>query len=132
MAHPNEELLRRGYDAFTKGDMEAVNELFADDIVWHNAGRDQFAGDYHGKDEVFGFLAQLITFTEGTYEQEVHDIVANDEHAIALVEFRARKGDDSLIGRGVQVWHVKDGKAVEFWGVAQDPYRDEEFFGPKA
>ncbi len=56
MAHPNEELLRRGYDAFTKGDMEAVNELFADDIVWHNAGRDQFAGDYHGKDEVFGLL----------------------------------------------------------------------------
>ena len=28
MAHPNEELVRRGYEAFAKGDMETLRELF--------------------------------------------------------------------------------------------------------
>ena len=28
MAHPNEDLVRRGYEAFTKGDMETLRELF--------------------------------------------------------------------------------------------------------
>ena len=35
MAHPNEDLLRRGYDAFGTGDMETLAALLADDIVWH-------------------------------------------------------------------------------------------------
>jgi hypothetical protein len=35
MAHPNEELLRKGFEAFSLGDMEAkaVAALLADDIV---------------------------------------------------------------------------------------------------
>ena len=31
MAHPNEDLVRRGYEAFATGDMATLNELFADD-----------------------------------------------------------------------------------------------------
>ena len=59
MAHSNEDLARRGYDAFTRGDMQAVSDVFADDIVWHVGGRSPLAGDYRGKDEVLGFLAKL-------------------------------------------------------------------------
>jgi ketosteroid isomerase-like protein len=39
MAHANEELLRQGYEAFSKGDMEALAALFAHDVVWHTPGR---------------------------------------------------------------------------------------------
>jgi ketosteroid isomerase-like protein len=35
MAHPNEDLLRRGYQAFSTGDMDTVLSLMADDIAWH-------------------------------------------------------------------------------------------------
>ena len=59
MAHPNEDLVRRGFAAFGTGDMATLGELFADDIVWHIGGRSPIAGDYKGKDEVFGFFAQL-------------------------------------------------------------------------
>jgi ketosteroid isomerase-like protein len=50
MAHPNEELVRRGYQAFATGDVATLNELFADDIVWHAPGRNQLAGTYRGKE----------------------------------------------------------------------------------
>jgi ketosteroid isomerase-like protein len=35
MGHPNEDLVRRGYDAFGSGDMQTLRELFHPDIVWH-------------------------------------------------------------------------------------------------
>ena len=33
MGHPNEDLIRRGYDAFSSGDMDTLRELFHPDIV---------------------------------------------------------------------------------------------------
>jgi ketosteroid isomerase-like protein len=35
MAHPNEDLLRRGYEAFAAGDINTVLAIFSDDIAWH-------------------------------------------------------------------------------------------------
>ena len=56
MAHPNEDLVRRGFTAFGTGDIATLGELFADNIVWHVGGRSPITGDYKGKEQVFGFL----------------------------------------------------------------------------
>jgi uncharacterized protein len=45
MTHPNAALLRRGYSAFTKGDIGTVLGVFADDISWHVPGRSPLSGD---------------------------------------------------------------------------------------
>ncbi len=36
--HPNAARLREGYEAFASGDVTALREMFADDVVWHIAG----------------------------------------------------------------------------------------------
>jgi ketosteroid isomerase-like protein len=59
MAHPNEELTRRGYAAFATGDMVALDELFADDVIWHVGGRSPLSGDYKGKEAVFAMFGRL-------------------------------------------------------------------------
>jgi uncharacterized protein len=41
VGHPNEDLIRRGYDAFSRGDMDTLVELYHPDIVWHAPGRSQ-------------------------------------------------------------------------------------------
>jgi ketosteroid isomerase-like protein len=43
VGHPNEDLIRRGYDAFSRGDMDTLLELYHPDIVWHAPGRSQLA-----------------------------------------------------------------------------------------
>ena len=44
--HPNEDLLRRGHQAFSSGDMTTALSILADDISWHVAGSGGLARDY--------------------------------------------------------------------------------------
>ncbi|TMK31351.1 MAG: hypothetical protein E6G61_03540 [Actinobacteria bacterium] len=57
--HPNVERMRRAYEAFMKGDAEAIRELLADDLVWHVPGRHRFSGD-HNKAEVMALFEEII------------------------------------------------------------------------
>src|SRR2546428_7653130 len=84
MAHPNVELLQKGYDAFEKGDLDTLRELFAADIVFHTTGHSPLAGDYRGQDEVFGFFGKLVELTGGTFKIERHAVLADDEHGAVL------------------------------------------------
>lgn len=129
MAHPNEELARRGYEAFGKGDMDTLNELFADDIVWHVPGRNALAGDYRGKDEVIGLFGKTAEISGGTFKLEIHDLLANDEHVVALVRATGQREGSSLDDNAVQVLHVKDGKVTESWFHPGDLYANDGFFG---
>ena len=126
--HPNVELLRKGYAAYGSGDMDTITELFADDILWHIAGRSPLSGDYKGRDAVFGFFGKLMELSNGTSSLEVHDILANDEHGVALVTGTATRGGKSFSGQDVHTFHLRDGKVVEFWDSPLDQYESDEFW----
>jgi ketosteroid isomerase-like protein len=128
MAHPNEDLVRRGFAAFGTGDIATLRELLADDTVWHVGGRSPITGDYKGKDEVLGFFAQLAERAGGTFRVDVHDMLANDEHVVALVKGTAERQGKTLNDNGVQVFHVKDGKVTEEWFHPGDQYANDEFW----
>jgi uncharacterized protein len=126
--HANVDLLRKGYAAYSAGDMDTITELFADDILWHVAGRSPVSGDYKGRESVFGFFGKLMELSNGTSKIEVHDILANDEHGVAVVTGTATRGDKSLSGQDVHVFHLQDGKVVEFWDSPLDQYAADEFW----
>ena len=99
MAHENEELLRKGYAAFASYDLDTIRALFADDIVWHVlGGRNQLSGTIKGKDEVFGWFAKLLTLSDGTFNIDVHDVIANDDHAVVISHDTAQRGDKRFQG----------------------------------
>jgi len=126
--HPNATLFRRGYDAFNSGDMDTVRETFDENIVWHTGGRNRFSRDSHGIDDTLAFFMELIQATNGTFHLEVHDIIANDEHAVALVTSKAEVNGRTLESRGAHAVHVKDGKVTESWYFDWDPYQFDEAF----
>ena len=80
-----------GYDAFSSGDMQTLRELSHPDIVWHVPGRGQVSGDHRGVDAVLGYFGQLMELTGGALRVEVHDVVANDEHAVGLHSTHAER-----------------------------------------
>jgi ketosteroid isomerase-like protein len=128
--HANVQVARRGYEAFSKGDMATVNELMADDVVWHVGGNSSLSGDYKGKDAVFGFFGKLMELTDGTFKLEVHDILANDEHSVILVRETAKKGGKTLDSKAVHVTHTDSGARVkEFWAFEENQAALDEFLG---
>jgi ketosteroid isomerase-like protein len=129
MAHPDEELVRRGYDAFSHGDMETLREVFHPDLVWHSPGRSQLAGDHRGVEAVLGFFGRTMELTGGTFRVEVHDVVAGDEHVVGLNAVAAQRAGKTLNGRNALVFHVRDGRAIEVWQFWEDQYAADEFFG---
>jgi len=131
--HPNAEFVRTGFNAFIAGDMEWLNEHFDDTILWHNPGNNQFAGDYRGRDEVFAHFAKLVAFA--TPEFDIHDVVANDDHAVALATITTTKTDgsgDSFTNKFVQVFHVSSGdepRVLEAWIMNEDQAGVDAFVG---
>jgi ketosteroid isomerase-like protein len=117
--HPNAELIQAGFDAFASADLETIDRLLADDIVWHSAGTSVLAGEFEGKEAVLGLFGRVLEVTGGTFRQDVHAILADDEHVVALVTVRWDQ-PVAFTGEEVFVWHVRDGKGAECWAVPVD------------
>ena len=128
MGHPNEDLVRRGYDAFSSGDMQTLRELWHPDIVWHVPGRGQVSGDHRGVDAVLGYFGQIMELSGGTLRVEVHDVVANDEHTVGLHSVHAERAGKTLDDNHTLVFHVRDGKVTEVWQYSADQYALDELF----
>jgi ketosteroid isomerase-like protein len=128
MAHGNEGLLRSLYDAFSRRDLDTVRSLFADDIVFHQPGRNPTSGDYQGIDAVLGLLGALAERSGGTFRAQVHDVLASDQHAVALLRVSAQHGPRSVDVAVVHVWHLRDGKLAEAWVHPADQTVLDEFW----
>jgi len=128
MAHPNEELVRRGYEAFSRADVPAVLSLFGPDIVWHVPGRSLLAGDYNGPDGVLEFFGKLVEMTAGSFRIDIHDVLATDDHVVALVKTSGTRNGTPFTFDDAHIWHVQDGRATEFWGLSTAPYEEDAVF----
>jgi ketosteroid isomerase-like protein len=127
-AQDNGELIRKGYEAFSKGDMETIANTFAQDISWTVSGRGQISGTYNGQEETFAFFGRLVELTDGTFSVAVHDLLASDDHVVVLVKESGTRNGKSLESDDVHVWHVAGGKAVEFWGISKNQHEVDEFW----
>ena len=123
MPHPNEQAVRRAYSAINRGDLAAFSAEFTDDAVWHGSGT-----DITGSTAIAELVAQLRAASGGTLRIELHDVLANEDHAVALQITRAERSGRSLVDRVVYVFHLRDGKIAEAWFNA-DPRPQDDFWG---
>lgn len=77
---------------------------------------------------MFNFFGRLAEETGGTFRLNVHDVLANDEHAVALCWLSASRGGKSIEVPVANVSHVRDGKVTEFWGATTDPQASIDFW----
>jgi ketosteroid isomerase-like protein len=129
MAHPNEVLVREAFAAFGRGDIDALQrQYFAEDIRWHFPGRSPLAGDHEGVARVAEMLGRPAELSAGTHRIELHDVIGNDEHVVALHTTRAERAGKQLEVDAVHVFHVRDGKVTEAWTYHADLYAVDEFW----
>lgn len=119
---------RRGHEAFSRGDMDTLAELFADDTLWHVAGRSPIAGDYRGPEAVFGFFARLGELTGGTLELEDQFFMEDGDRTVALFRLKGSRGTKHLEADFCEVVRWENGQVAEDWGFAFDQYTYDEFW----
>ena len=126
-AQENAVVIRRGYEAFNSGDMATLQEIIAEDAVWHAAGRSRLSGEKRGRDAILAFFGQIAEISGGTFRAELHDVVAGDEHAVGLHTATGQRDGKSLRVRTALVFHLRDGKVSEAWEHAEDTQALDEF-----
>lgn len=127
--HPNAEVVRLAYELFAKGDVDGLLELYTDDAVWHVPGKCALAGDYRGREGFRSYLAKIDELSGGTYTiVELHDILAGDEHVVALHRAHATREGKTYDQNEILVFHVRDGRIVEGWEAYPDLYGVDDFW----
>lgn len=119
--HTNAQRIRDGYAAFSAGDLAALSQLFAQDILWHEAGTVGVgpAGDYKGQDAVFTMFGELIQRTD-EFGVRLEDVIADDHQAIATHSAMARRGERLYNAREAIVFHFLDGRVTDAWHTVPD------------
>jgi ketosteroid isomerase-like protein len=121
--HPNAARARKFLEAFNAGDVQVLADALDDNIIWHEIGNPE---PVRGKVA----LAERMTGAMRDYEikTELHDVVGNDDHTIALVSATATRNGKTLKYNTAEILHVRDGKIVERWAFSDDTARITEFF----
>lgn len=124
----NVALVRRGFEAFAAGDMEALGRLFAADATWHSTPAGVLTGDYTGRDAIFAMFGLLAAETNGSF-RTVPGLFASagDRVFVECVATGTRQGR-TLESDDILVFTVRDGTvrdvrfyphdhpaAVRFW-----------------
>ncbi len=124
MTHDDADILRQAYDAFRTQDMATLETLVSPRVRWHEAGLEQ---PIEGREAL---AARFATASGLVSEIDLHDVVAGDEHCVALVTAHLRKPDgDHVTYRAVEVVHVEDGMITERWAYMDAvPAEVQEFF----
>jgi len=116
------------YGALATGDMAWMYEHMHPDAVFHQTGRFPTAGTYHGRDAVFAHLGEFMALVEGKFSIETHDVLASDEHLVALISVTIGYKGRTLVFDEAHIFHLEDGRVTQMWAVPQNPYEVDAFF----
>jgi acyl-CoA thioesterase FadM/ketosteroid isomerase-like protein len=107
--------LERQRQMYAGGELDPVEELLAEDIVWHVPGTSPIAGDYHGREAVLGYFRARRALAGGRIAVTKHDEMHDDEVLVQLADGSAPLGGREVVWRTAGVYRVADGKIAEAW-----------------
>ena len=117
MSEKNVEIVRRGYDCFSRGDIEGLLALFDDAIEWESPGPKELptAGTRRGKQQVAEFFQKVDeTFELTRFEPQT--FLADGDRVVVLGEETSRIKATGTVLDAVwaHAFTLKNGKVVAF------------------
>ena len=121
--HPNAKILQDAIDTINVGNPEAAMNLLADDVEWYEIGRSE---PTRGKEAVIQRFTE--SFGDAEVDGKAHAVIADDEHAVQLMNVTAKRGDKTLNYRTAEIFHMRDGKITARWAFSDDTAAIVDFF----
>ena len=123
--HPNVKPFRdaeeaRARNTFGTEDLLLIGRFLRDDVHWHSP----WGSGPENREQVVQQFGMFNQATGGTMELTLNDVFADDTHAVSLVRLKAGRPDrpgQFMDVNEANVFHLdSEGRAYEFWGVAED------------
>ena len=117
MSQENVDVVRRGWDAWIRGDVEALFAMFDEEVVWDTSHfRAWPESAYHGEEGVRRFLTEWLEVWD-QYEIEVEQVLAAPDGRVLSIVTQNGRGRDSGLPMHMamaQIATVRDGKITRF------------------
>ena len=108
------EKARKALDDLNRRDVDP--ETYSPDAKFHGF----LLGELTGRDAIVSGLKKMSQ-TDDFRGLETHDVLANDEHVVALITLKARRNGEDVDARQALIIHAHDqGQVTEEW-VFPDP-----------
>ena len=128
MGESNATIIRKAYEDFAHGNIPAVFAVLDAAITWHVPGHSPLSGDFTGHDQIGGFFRRTMELSGGAFSIDVHNVLANGDHVVALGTVNAQRNGASASFPEVHVWRMKNRKAIEFREFQGDEQREDRFW----
>ena len=123
MSNENIELTKKGYEAFSTGDLQAALDLFDDAAEWTITGESTIGGTYRGKAEITELFTRL---GEKATQVETKRFLADGDVVMVLTQVTVGAETASE----ADVFELRDGKVVKAHSFG-DTAMQERVFGSK-
>jgi len=127
--HPHAQLVRKGYEAFSRGDMETLRTLMSGDVAHHVPGSHMLSGDFKGQDAVIDLYRRLAEETNGTLHVELSRVLVDGRgHAVSVHRFRAERQGKKIDENASIVFRVVGNKITDLDECVEDIDKSNEFW----
>ena len=121
--------LARQRSMYAGGDLGPVEELLAEDVVWHVPGASPIAGEYRGREAVTGYFRARRELAGGAIQITKHGEAHHDEAVVQLADGRAVIAGEEVSWRTAGVYRVAGGRIAEAWLVPLDQQQFDRAWG---
>ncbi|MFJ5308933.1 nuclear transport factor 2 family protein [Streptomyces sp. NPDC088350] len=127
--HPHALLVREGYDAFVRGDMDTLRGLMSSDATHHVPGTHPLSGDFKGQDAIIDMYGQLFAQTNGTLHVELRTVLVDGRgHAVTLHQVTAERDGKRIDESGGIVFRILGDKITDLDECVEDIDTSNEFW----
>ena len=83
-------------------------------------------GTYVGRQGLYNLAGKAMSITGGTFHEEIEDVLANDDHSVALARHRFIRDGRTKDYRTAHAYEVKAGKLAQCFAQPRDPASFED------
>jgi ketosteroid isomerase-like protein len=127
--HADIALVRRGYEAFSSGDVAALSQIIAEDATQYQPGNGPLAGEQRGRQAILEFYGRLASESNGTFRVELDRLYADGQgRVVATHRATGERAGRSLDSWVCLIFTIVDGTARDIHGCVEDVAGEDEFW----
>jgi ketosteroid isomerase-like protein len=127
--HPDCALVRRGYEAFSSGDLDTLATLMTSDVTHHVPGDNMMSGHHKGRDAAMQLYRSIAEETNGTFRVELEHLFADGRgHVMSVHRTYADRKDRGVEMPGGIFFTIVGGKISDLDECVEDIEIENEFW----